>query len=33
MLLDVWGGRCMLLDVWRKAVYVVRCLEEGGVCC
>ena len=23
----------MLLDVWRKAVYVVRCLGEGGVCC
>ena len=33
----------MLLGVWRKAVYVVRCvgkavyvvrfLEEGGVCC
>ena len=23
----------MLLGVWRKAVYVVRGLEEGGVCC
>ena len=27
------GRRCILLGVWRKVVYVVRGLEEGGVCC
>ena len=33
MLLDVWGKAVYVVRALGKAVYVVRGLEEGGVCC
>ena len=33
MLLDVWGKAVYVVRGLGKALYVVRALEEGGVCC
>ena len=33
MLLDVWRKAVYVVRCVGRAVYVVRCLEEGGVCC
>ena len=33
MLLVVWGKAVYVVRCVGRAVYVVRCLEEGGVCC
>ena len=33
MLLVVWRKAVYVVRCVGRAVYVVRCLEEGGVCC